>query len=89
MADVEPENVSWVWPLRVPRAKLTLTAGDPGTLKSTLTLFMASQVSVGGPWPDLGAVLGESRAPLGNVVLLTAEDGLNDTVRPRLDLLRR
>jgi hypothetical protein len=87
MSDVQPEQVRWLWPSRVPLGKLTLLMGDPGLMKSTLTLFMAAQVTNGGAWPDCVALAGDANAPQGDVVLLTAEDGLADTVRPRLDEL--
>jgi hypothetical protein len=81
MADVQPEDVSWIWPMRVARRKLNLIVGDPGLGKSTIALDAAARVTRGAAWPDGGL------APLGDVVILTAEDGLADTVRPRLDLL--
>ena len=56
-------------------------AGDPGLGKSSITHDIAARVSTGAPWPDGG------HAPLGTVVLLSAEDGLADTVRPRCDAL--
>ena len=46
-----------------------------------MTLDVTARVSLGGPWPD-GDI-----APQGNVLLVSAEDGLEDTIRPRLDLL--
>lgn len=81
LADVAPESVSWLWPGCLARGKLTLLVGDPGLGKSLVTLDAAARVSTGREWPDAG------HAPLGDVVLLTAEDGLADTVRPRLDAL--
>jgi putative DNA primase/helicase len=87
MCDVKAEMISWLWPRRVPLGKYTLLMGDPGLLKSTLSLYMAAKVSTGGTWPDEVSLACEGCAPLGDVVLLTAEDGLADTVRPRLDLL--
>ena len=81
MGSVLARKVLWLWPGRIPQGKLTVIAGDPGLGKSLLTLDMAARVSFGGPWPDIGI------APLGDVLLITAEDGLDDTVRPRLDLL--
>lgn len=81
LADVTPEAVSWLWPGRFPRGKLSLLIGDPGEGKSCVMLDMAARVSGGLAWPDGGA------APLGGVVLLTAEDGLADTIRPRLDAM--
>lgn len=79
MADVEPEQVSWLWPGRVPIGKLTILMGDPGLGKTMLSLHIASAVTRGAAFPD------GPEAPLGNVVILTAEDGLADTIRPRLD----
>ncbi len=81
LADVRPEPVAWLWPGRFALGKLTLIAGDPGLGKSFLTLDMASRVSTGTGWPDGG---GERFAP-GGVVLLSAEDAIADTIRPRLD----
>jgi predicted ATP-dependent serine protease len=59
---------------------LNLLVGDPGLGKSTIGLDIAARISQGAAWPDTGS------APLGDIVVLTAEDGLADTVRPRLDL---
>lgn len=81
LSDVKPEPVAWLWPGRIALGKLTLIAGDPGLGKSFLTLDMAARVSTGAGWPDRR---GESFAP-GGVVLLSAEDGVADTIRPRLD----
>jgi AAA domain-containing protein len=81
LGDVKPERVSWLWPGRIPRGKLTLLDGDPGLGKSTVALDLAARVTTGRAFPD------GSAAGLGNVVILTAEDGLADTVRPRLDAM--
>lgn len=78
MSDVKPEAVQWLWPGRIARGKLHLLIGDPGVGKSTLTLAWAACLSTGGRWPD------SAQAPCGDVVLMTCEDGLADTVRPRL-----
>jgi putative DNA primase/helicase len=74
------ESTRWLWPGRIPLGKLTLLVGDPGVSKSFLTMDVAARVSRGAEWPDPPA----SFAPQGTVVLLNAEDGLTDTVRPRL-----
>ena len=81
LADVQPQPVRWLWPQRIALGKLTLLAGDPGLGKSCLTLDVAARVSRGNGWPDSPAATG---APAG-VVLLSAEDDLADTIRPRLD----
>ena len=81
LSDVQPEPVRWLWPGRIPRGKLTLLVGDPGLGKSLQALDMAARVSTGTLWPDALDVPN----PAGGVVLLSAEDDLADTIRPRLD----
>src|SRR6516162_3561393 len=78
-ADVKPEPVEWLWPGRVALGKLTLIAGEAGLGKSQLSIAMAAAVTTGDEWPCC-----ERRAPQGNVVILSAEDGAADTVVPRL-----
>lgn len=80
LSEVEPELVEWLWPGRIPLGKLTIIDGDPGLGKSTLAGGeIAARVTTGSPWPD------GQPCPRGAVVLLSAEDGLGDTIRPRLD----
>jgi putative DNA primase/helicase len=78
-ADITPEPVEWLWPGRIAIGKQTLLAGEAGLGKSQVTIGVAAAVSNGGPWP-----CGEGPAPLGNVIILSAEDGAADTVIPRL-----
>jgi putative DNA primase/helicase len=80
LSDVMPERVSWLWEGRIPVGKLVTLDGDPSLGKSTLALAFAAIVTTGGTWPD-----GTRCHFPGDVVLLAAEDGLADTVRPRLD----
>ena len=79
LSDVEPEAVEWLWPGRLPLGKISLLEGDPGLGKSTVGVDLAARVSRGLPLPG-GGLYGPAA-----VVLLSAEDGLADTVRPRLD----
>ncbi|MDO8750664.1 MAG: AAA family ATPase [Dehalococcoidia bacterium] len=81
LSDITPQHVRWLWPGRIAMGKLNLLVGDPGVGKSFITLDVAARVSLGGPWPDGGDAIE------GNVILVTAEDGIADTVRPRLDAL--
>ena len=53
--------------------------GDPGVGKSTVSLDIAARTSTGSPMPD------GSAGVKGAVLILSAEDGLADTIRPRLD----
>src|SRR5262245_30682212 len=82
LATVVPQPVEWIWPGRIPRGKLTLVIGDPGLGKSFFGLDVAARISRGATWPDGG------RAPGGTSVILSAEDGLADTIRPRLERLQ-
>jgi hypothetical protein len=79
LSDVTPQRVSWLWPGRIPLGKLVVIDGDPSVGKSTLSMAFAGIVSAGGRWPDGTA------CPRGDVLILSAEDGLADTIRPRLD----
>jgi len=84
LSTVRPVRVSWLWPGRIPLGKLTIIDGDPGLGKSVLTLDLAARVSRGLPMPFLEREAGDDAEAAG-VVLLSAEDGLEDTIRPRLD----
>ena len=78
-SDVEPEKVEWIWRDRFPRGKVSTLAGDGGLGKSTVLITMMAAVSRGRKWPN-----GEGQAPLGSCIYLSAEDGVADTIVPRL-----
>jgi hypothetical protein len=79
ISEVARESVTWLWQDRIPMGKLTMIEGDPGLGKSWLCLAIAAAVSRGYGLP------GNSKSDPGDVLLMTAEDGLGDTVRPRLE----
>lgn len=81
LADVQPRDVEWLWPRRIAVGKITMLAGDPGLGKSFCSIDIAARVSAGLPWPDLP----DQRQEPGDVIVLSAEDALDDTIRPRLD----
>ena len=81
MADVMPEVVEWISNLRIPRRHLTGLEGDPGEGKSFITQALATMLSKGKGLPGT-----EPIEPC-NSLLLTAEDHLPTTVRPRLDAM--
>ncbi|MDR1633996.1 MAG: AAA family ATPase [Bifidobacteriaceae bacterium] len=83
LSEVERQYVEWLWPRYLPAGKLVVFDGDPSVGKSTLTLDLAARCSTGEPWPD-GAPNGVAR----DVLLLSAEDGLADTIVARLDAAR-
>jgi len=78
-SDLKPEKLVWVWPGRIPEGKLVLLGGPPGLGKSQLTAFMSAVVSNGGAWP-----CGEGSTIPGDVIFMSAEDGIQDTIIPRL-----
>lgn len=80
LADVEPRSVTWLWQDRIARGKITELVGDPGVGKSTLIARIAADITRGRRLP--GNIEDSAPAP---VLLLSAEDGLDDTIRPRLD----
>lgn len=78
LSEVKPERVEWIWPGYLPVGKIVTLDGDPGLGKSTLALNIGATVTVGGIWPD-----GTHCAHPGDVLLLSGEDGLADTVYHR------
>lgn len=80
LSGVEMREVRWLWPSRIARGKLSLIAGDPGVGKSFLTLDLAARVSKGSEFPDGSS----DPSGAGHVVLISAEDDLEDTIYPRL-----
>lgn len=78
LADVEPAEVPWLWPGRIPLGRISLLVGRPGAGKSFLTCDIAARLSRGLAWPDGGI------APQGDTLLICAEDDPADTVVPRL-----
>jgi archaellum biogenesis ATPase FlaH len=80
IADVRPEAVKWLWPGRIPLGELTMIVGDPGLGKSQICASLASVVTNGGQWP-----VTRERAEVGSVLILSAEDNVKHTIRPRLD----
>ena len=79
MADVEATEVKWLWYPYIPYGKVTIIQGDPGEGKTTLILNLAALLSKGEKLPESE----EKYEPI-NIIYQTAEDGLSDTVKPRL-----
>ena len=78
-SEISPKPIEWLWPGRLAKGKHTAVAGEPGDGKSQLSINVASTISKAGAWP-----CNEGRAPLGNVIIFSAEDGVDDTIVPRL-----
>lgn len=76
---IPTRELEWLWLGYLPLGKCVLLVGDPGLGKSMLTCDLSAPVSAGRGWPD-----GAPAAVRGDVLILTAEDGLDDTVKPRV-----
>lgn len=79
LVKAQPKPQKWLWPQRIPANELTLIAGIQGMGKSLLTAKLSYHITTGSPWPD------KSKCPKGDVILLQAEDSIEQTVRPRFD----
>jgi len=79
MDEVEATEIDWLWYPYIPYGKITVIQGDPGDGKTTAVLAIAAAATT-------GATLPESKTATGpmSVIFQTAEDGLGDTVKPRL-----
>lgn len=80
MSDVESKEISWLWYPFIPYGKITIIQGDPGEGKTTLVLNIAAVLSKG---QGLDEHM-KPEQPL-HIIYQTAEDGLADTVKPRLE----
>lgn len=78
-ADIPPLPTRWLWEKWIPVGRLLILAGAGGCGKTTLAMSLAATVSNGSIWPD-----GASCQALGNVLIWSGEDGIADTVIPRL-----
>lgn len=81
LSAVTERKLRWEWQGRIPRGHLTIVDGDPGVGKSTVVLDWGARLTAGTVWPD-----GQKVARPRNVLLMTAEEGIADTVLPRFRL---
>ena len=81
MDDVEARKVDWLWYPYIPYGKVSIVQGDPGEGKTTFILRLAALLTKGEPLP--GEEGQNLREPI-NVIYQNAEDGLEDTIKPRL-----
>jgi hypothetical protein len=79
LSQVTPEPLRWLSPGRLAAGKITILDGDPGLGKSTLLCEFAARLSRGDSLP------GGQAGPRRIVVILSAEDDLVETIRPRID----
>ena len=81
MSEIQSEEIEWLWYPFIPYGKLTIIQGDPGDGKTSLALNIAAKLSRGESLDEEMKI----SEPI-NIIYQTAEDGLADTVKPRLEL---
>jgi hypothetical protein len=90
LSDLTPAPDKWLWPGRIPLARLTLIAGEPRVGKSLVALDMAARVSRGAAWPDEmgpdspGSDASDPSQPAGNVLILGMNSASAADVAARL-----
>ena len=80
ISEIPAKPIKWLWPGKFAKGKISIIAGNPGVGKSQVCASMASIVSNGGQWP-----VDRSATECGSVIILSAEDDVEDTIRPRLE----
>ena len=78
MSDVKLTPVNWLWKPYLPFGKLSVLQGNPGEGKTYFAMHLAAACTNGKLLPNM-----ELLEPF-NMIYQTAEDGLGDTVKPRL-----
>lgn len=79
-SDVKTTNVRWLWYPFIAIGKITLLQGDPGDGKSTMMMNLIAELLTGGASPN-GQAFGRPQ----RVIYQCSEDGVSDTIKPRLE----
>jgi hypothetical protein len=79
LQDIQAEEVEWLWKPYLPLGKLSIVQGDGDTGKTTMMLAIAAAVTTGTMLP------GGGRAAPAGVIFQSTENGLADTVKPKLE----
>ena len=79
---IKERSINWLWKYRLAQGKLTLLAGDGKGGKSQITLAIATAITNGTALPS-----GDVPTATGRVVIVSAEDRPEDTIKPRLRAL--
>lgn len=79
-SEVEASPIHWLWYPYIAIGKITLLQGDPGDGKSTMMMNLIAEITTGGTFPD-GKPLEQPQ----RVIYQCSEDGVADTIKPRLE----
>ena len=78
-SDIGIKPIKWLWEYRLAAGEFAMMAGEPGLGKSQVMLAIAAAITTGSEWPG-----GTGKAPVGSVIILSAEDTPETTIVPRL-----
>ena len=84
LSNVESTNTEWLWYPYIPLGKITLMNADPGTGKTFFSLYLTATVSTGNPFYGEDSHVNHEPAV---AIYQTAEDGISDTIKPRLETM--
>ena len=79
-SEVQSTDVRWLWYPFIAIGKITLLQGDPGDGKSTMMMNLIAELSMGGRTPDGCKISAPQK-----VIYQCSEDGVSDTIKPRLE----
>ena len=79
-SNIKSTMLEYLWYPYIPLGKITILQGDPGGGKSFLSILIASIISLGGKFP-----YSDEKVDVGNVILQNGEDGIDDTIKARLE----
>src|SRR3954451_10357322 len=79
MSDIKPQAINWLWKNWIAFGKVSVLAEEGGRGKSTILCDIAARTTRSDFWPD-----GALGSGVGSVIVLAAEDDLEDTLAPRL-----
>ena len=79
-SEVESSPVHWLWYPYIAVGKITLLQGDPGDGKSTMMMNLIAEITTGGAFPG-----GKPLERPQRVIYQCSEDGVADTIKPRLE----
>jgi Bifunctional DNA primase/polymerase, N-terminal/AAA domain/Primase C terminal 2 (PriCT-2) len=81
---IQEEQVTFIWPLYIPRKMATILDGDPGVGKTGLACLVTASITRGYPMPDQDGKPTCTPEGPGNVLMVAMEDNLAAVIVPRL-----
>jgi hypothetical protein len=84
-ADIQEEDIDWLWDPYIAKKTITILDGDPGVGKTMFACQLAASISRGYPLPDQAGHMTMGTAAPAHVLLVGMEDHLGSVVKKRLD----